>query len=113
MKMGFSWALYKKVQDLFGDTQGVFNFNGNYTGLDFADYLLGFGNSYNELGVQDKGFWNNVSPALYFQDNWRVNKRLTLNLGLRWDGIPHTYEANNRMGNFYPNLYDSTGRQRS
>jgi len=36
----------------------------------------------------------------------RVNKRLTLNLGLRWDGVPHTYEANNRMGNFYANLYD-------
>jgi hypothetical protein len=47
-----------------------------------------------------------VSPAAYFQDNWRVNKRLTLNLGLRWDGIPHTYEANNRMGNFYPKMYD-------
>jgi hypothetical protein len=29
-------------------------------------------------------------------------------LGLRWDGIPHTYEANNRMGNFYPSLYDPT-----
>jgi hypothetical protein len=57
------------VQDLFGDTQGVFNFNGNYTGSDFGDFLLGLGNSYNELGVQDHGFWNNVSPAAYFQDN--------------------------------------------
>jgi len=75
--------------------------------VDFADYLTGLGNSYNELGVQDHGFWNNISPAAYFQDNWRVNKRLTLNLGLRWDGVPHTYEANNRMGNFYPNLYNS------
>src|SRR4029077_12265286 len=40
------------------------------------------------------------------QDNWRVNRRLTLNLGVRWDGVPHTYEANNRMGNFYPSLYN-------
>ena len=44
--------------------------------------------------------------ALYFQDNYRVNQRLTINLGLRWDGIPHTYEANNQMSNFYPNLYN-------
>src|SRR5438045_6630497 len=29
------------------------------------------------------------------------------NLGLRWDGVPHTYEANNRMGNFYPSLYNA------
>jgi hypothetical protein len=56
--------------------------------------------------VQDNGYWNNVSTAFWFQDNWRVNRKLTLNLGLRWDGVPHTYEANNRMGNFYPNLYD-------
>jgi hypothetical protein len=106
-KFGGSWALYKKVQDLFGQTQGAFNFNGNYTGNDFADMLLGYANSYTELAVQDHGYWNNVSWALWAQDNWRVNRRLTLNLGLRWDGVPHTYEANNRMGNFYPSLYNA------
>jgi len=106
IKMGASWAIYKKIQDLFGNTQGAFNFNGNYTGNDFADFLLGFSNSYTELAVQDHGYWNNVSWAAYIQDNYRATSRLTLNLGLRWDGVPHTYEANNRMANFYPNLYD-------
>lgn len=105
-KFGASWALYKKVQDLFGPTQGSFSFNGQYTGNDFADFLLGLSNSYNELAVQDKGYWNNISPAAYFEDNWKVTPRLTLNLGLRWDGIPHTYEANDRMSNFYPGLYN-------
>jgi hypothetical protein len=107
LKFGGSWALYKKVQDLFGTTQGSFSFNGSYTGNDFADMLLGYANSYNELAVQDHGFWNNQSWAAYAQDNWRVNRRLTINLGLRWDGVPHTYEANNRMGNFYPSLYQA------
>ncbi len=106
IKMGGSWAIYKKVQDLFGNTQGSFNFKNNFTGNDFADFLLGTASSYGELAVQDHGYWNNVSWAAYVQDNWRVNHRLTLNLGLRWDGVPHTYEANNRMGNFYPNLYN-------
>jgi hypothetical protein len=108
MKIGGSWAIYKKVQDLFGQTQGGFNFDARFTGLDFADFLLGESSGYTELAVQDHGFWNNQSWALYFQDNWRVNKRLTLNLGLRWDGVPHTYEAKDRMGNFYPNLYDQS-----
>ena len=106
IKMGGSWAIYKKIQDLFGNTQGSFTFNNNFTGNDFADFLLGSASGYNELAVQDKGYWNNVSWAAYVQDNWRVNNRLTLNLGIRWDGVPHTYEANNRMGNFYPNLYN-------
>ena len=41
LKIGGSWALYKKVQDLFGTTQGAFNFDGTFTGSDFADFLLG------------------------------------------------------------------------
>src|SRR5689334_5257745 len=108
-RFGGSWAIYKKVQDLFGTTQGAFNFSGkgpSYTGDSFADFLLGLPQNYQELAVQDNGYWNNVSWAAYVQDNWRVTHRLTLNLGLRWDGAPHTYEANNRMGNFYPSLYN-------
>jgi hypothetical protein len=108
LRFGGSWAIYKKVQDLFGQTQGGFGFDASFTGNDFADFLLGTAKSYQELAVQDKGLWNNVSWAAYVQDNWRFNRRLTLNLGLRWDGVPHTYEANNRMGNFYPSLYDPT-----
>ncbi len=110
LKFGASWAIYKKIQDLFGTTQGGFSFNGSYTGNDFADFLLGFSNSYNELAVQDHGFWDNTSWALYALDDWKVSSRLTLNLGLRWDTIPHTYEENNRQSNFYPNLYDPSKR---
>jgi len=105
-KMGGSWMLYQKVQDWFNSTQGAFVFNGFYTGNDFADYLLGYATNYNEAAVEGTGHWNSVSLAAYFQDNFRVNSRLTLNLGLRWDGIPHTYEANNELSNFYPNHYN-------
>jgi len=120
LKFGFSWALYKKQQDAFANTQGNFTFNGFFTqptgctnssttscGYDFGDYLMGFAQAYSEDGNKITGQWNNISPAFYVQDNWRVNSRLTLNLGLRWDGIPHTYEANHLSSNFYPNLYNS------
>ncbi len=110
LKFGGSWALYKKVQDYFANTQGQFGFNGQYTGNDFADFLLGYSNNYQEQAFKGQGHWNAPSLALYVQDNWRATSRLTLNLGLRWDGIPHTYEANNNMANFYPNLYDQNKR---
>jgi hypothetical protein len=109
IKVGFSGALYKKVQSIFTQTQGTFNFSGLFTGNDFADFLLGYSSGYSENATQDQGHWNNVSWAAYIQDNWRASRRLTFNLGLRWDGIPHTYEANNRYSDFYPNLYSKTG----
>jgi hypothetical protein len=109
IKIGGSWALYKKAQQLFGNTQGFFIFEGNnqsYTGNSFADFLLGTASSYQEEAVQDQRTWPNVSWGAYIQDDWRANNRLTLNLGLRWDGMPHAYESNNRVGNFYPQLYN-------
>jgi carboxypeptidase family protein len=120
LRIGGSFAIYKKVQDYFANTQGQFGFDGSYTkpsgcvavqkvtacGFDFADFLLGLSNNYQEQAFKGAGHWNAISPAAYFQDNWRATKRLTLNLGLRWDGIPHTYEANNNMANFYPSRYN-------
>jgi len=105
-KFGASWALYKKVQDYFATTQGGFTFDGSFSGSDFADFLLGYAQQYQEFALKGTGYWNNQSPAAYIQDNWRATHRLTLNLGLRWDGIPHTYEANGNQSNFYPNLYN-------
>ncbi|PYX34217.1 MAG: hypothetical protein DMG81_20225, partial [Acidobacteria bacterium] len=119
-KIGGSFAIYKKVQDYFANTQGQFGFDGSLTkpsgcvavpkvtacGFDFADFLLGMSNNYQEQAFKGVGHWNAISPAAYIQDNWRATQRLTLNLGLRWDGIPHTYEANNNMANFYPNRYN-------
>ncbi|MBV9183249.1 MAG: TonB-dependent receptor, partial [Acidobacteria bacterium] len=105
-KMGGSWANFRKLQPLQVSTQGNFSFGGAFTGYDFADFLLGMASGYNEAALKDSRHWNSVSWAAYFQDDWRATKRLTLNLGLRWDGIPHTAEVNGQMSNFYPNLYN-------
>jgi hypothetical protein len=105
-KFGGSFLLYAKTQDTFGNTEGTWNFDGSYTGNAFADFMLGYANAYNQDALKDKGLWKEQSYSVYGQDNWRITDRLTLNLGVRWEGLPHAYEVNNRMSNFYPNLYN-------
>lgn len=68
-------------------------------GLAFASFLLGTGGG--QINTDGPG-QNHLFRyyGVYFQDDWRVNKRLTLNLGLRYDeNLPWT-ERYNRQTNF-------------
>ena len=109
-KAGFSVANFRKAQPLQTDPEGRFFFGGGqFTQYDFADFLLGTSTAYDESALEDTRHWNSMSWAAYIEDDWRVSHRLTVNLGIRWDGIPHTGEVNGQMANFYPNLWNGSG----
>ncbi|MGA8110510.1 MAG: TonB-dependent receptor, partial [Acidobacteriaceae bacterium] len=81
--------------------KGYFNFgNGDFTGFPTAEMLIGFTDSYS-IGAQN-GFFSNISweDGYFAQDQWRVNPRLTLQLGLRYDVLTWPYEAQNRQASF-------------
>ena len=110
----------RKRQELFGDTQGAYDFNGTYTaspyaggssGNEFADFLLGRAYSFNELALQDEGNWRFWSYTLHLNDSWRVTRRLTLQLGVRWEILPHTYDKFNRQSDWYPALFNFADAQ--
>lgn len=79
--------------------------NNGKTGAAYASFLLGAVDStsltiqpFSMLGARYKTF----SP--YAQDDFRVNSKLTLNLGLRWDFYPPYHEVQNRWSFMNPNL---------
>ncbi len=105
-QIGGNYMRSYKQQDIFGNTNGYFDFDGSATGNGFADFLLGYAKSYQELQIQDAVNIRFNEFAAYAEDNWRVTSRLTLNLGLRWEGIPHAYDKNGRLSNFEQGLYN-------
>jgi outer membrane receptor protein involved in Fe transport len=46
--------------------------------------------------------WRNIEFGSFVQDDWKVNRRLTLNLGLRYDLFQRHHELNNLATTFLP-----------
>jgi hypothetical protein len=108
LRFGGEYMHIGKRQDLFGPTQGAFTFNTADTGHEVASFLLGRAFQYQELEVQTSPLYLAQSGSLFINDTWRATPKLTVNVGLRWDALPHAYEAEDRVAVFYPRLYDST-----
>jgi hypothetical protein len=92
----------------FGAGKGLFVFAG---GQDFPgsteleDFFAGAPASVSALvGNTAEPHVHNWSYASFVEDDWRVTKNLTLNLGLRYDYNGVISESHNLLGNFDPNL---------
>ncbi len=102
MKFGFDIRrfLFNSFFTSFG--RGAFQFDGTFTGNAVADLLLGMPRQADRnLGTP---FHNSMtfSSGYYFQDDWKITPKLTLNLGLRYDlDLPET-ERVNKIASFDP-----------
>jgi hypothetical protein len=68
-------------------------FNGSFTGLGLSDFMLGRVNTI-LMAKTNAHHVNGTNIAVYAADTWKMNQRLTLNYGLRWEPyIPHKTEA--------------------
>ncbi|MGA8088855.1 MAG: carboxypeptidase regulatory-like domain-containing protein [Terracidiphilus sp.] len=115
LKLGTS--IYLPMRNIFQDepgTRGDLGFTGVFTcqhsapgkcvsgtGLSYADGLLGYTQSTQLTNVffVDQRLW---MASAFFEDDWKVTPKLTLNLGLRYDFATPSLEAKNRMADFDP-----------
>lgn len=70
------------------------------TGLADADLFLGAASSYSQTLQPGRENWRAEQYALYAQDNFHINGKLTINAGLRWEGLPAPIEVNNQVNGF-------------
>jgi hypothetical protein len=89
-------------------TRGNLTFNSNFTndpvtnsgGAGLATLLIGHLTAGQRGFLRDVYYTTNTDHGAYFQDDWRVSRRLTVNLGLRYDVWTPDVEIRDRLANF-------------
>ncbi len=101
-------GFYRRVQfapQSFQIPRGQYQFGGSTTGAfsgnGFADFLLGHPDTVN-LATIDEGYMFSNEYAWFAHTDWRVSKRLTVNLGLRYEFFGSPWEKYDRMSTFHP-----------
>jgi Carboxypeptidase regulatory-like domain/TonB-dependent Receptor Plug Domain len=101
IRSGFTSMWMVKTENGSGGAAS-FNFSASNHNPEFANFLLGQADNYSQQSKDTIPFLHYVNFEAYVQDDWKVTRKLTLNLGVRYSYFPSPYDSNNTLVNFDP-----------
>ena len=106
VKFGFNNNYVQFNQPFFNNQRGTYRFLGRRTGAPIADLQLGWIHNVNRQLGFNRNYWRQHAMGLFINDDWKVTRNLTMNLGMRW-------EVNRAPADKYdrPGVYDVTSRK--
>lgn len=104
----FQNVRYSVYQPTFG--KGAYNYAGTLTALSGSTYPSGYGLADFFSDEMDYTYVSAPTPtnnghwyrAAYLQDNWKASRRLTLDMGVRYEFFSSPVERNDHQAEFYP-----------
>jgi hypothetical protein len=101
IKAGGELSYEHTIQDTLLNNYGVFTFNNSVTKNALADFLIGIPSAVTQ-DAPVTALWNSWYGAAFLQDDFRLNSRMTLNMGVRWDVQSPGTDPQNRFTNYAP-----------
>ncbi len=104
LKFGGEFRYLQINERNYASPNGNFVINGDATGYDFADFLLGASatqGGYTQAALQLLDSRTRYGGA-FVQDTWKIKPNLTLNLGLRWEFSMPWYDTQGKIQTFNP-----------
>ena len=109
LRAGVQYIRGSERQTAFSATGGIWVFSGALSGNALADYLLGDAQQLQQTNNEFRAHLTYPIASPYFEDQWKVTRRLSLTLGIRYAYSPNPSFGSAGAGvysNFVPSLYN-------